>query len=188
LSVCPRPLDPVDVEALASGAEPLIDPDARAHASECPACGQIVRRAESLERLLADVEGRVSLSPAPPDLADRVLRIRPFSRTERSSLAVWRAPLLLLGGLTVSGAGLVAGPLAGAREQVGLAAAFLASSAGLLRASLRWLLDLSRSAPAGLEALSELLAPTSVGWAVLLLLLPAGLALRTVLARAFARR
>ena len=60
--------------------------------------------------------------------------------------------------------------------------------AGLLRAAARWFVDLSRSAPAGLEALSQLLAPTTAGWAALLLLLPAGFALSRVFSRAFARK
>lgn len=124
---------------------------------------------------------------APPDLADRILRVRAFSPAERRSLSVWRAPLVLLAALTVSGTAMVAGT-AGAREQMGLAAAMLASLGGLLKACLRWLFDLPQSAPAGLEALAQALQPTSAGWIAILLLLPAGLALRRVLARAFVRR
>jgi hypothetical protein len=185
LSECPRPLDPVDVEAVACGADPLVRPDAAAHAGQCRACGEAVRQAERLAGLL-DASAAAATAPVPPDLADRVLRVRPFSRAERWSLVVWRAPLLLLGVLVASGAALVAG-LAGAREQVGLAAALAATGGALLRAIMRWLVDLSRSAPSGLSALSESLRPT-VGWAALLLLAPAALALRRVLARAFARR
>ncbi len=182
---CPSPLDPLDVEALASGDDPLVLIDARTHASRCPACGQAVRQAERLGELLQEAAGRTE--SAPPDLADRVLRVRPFSRAERRSLVVWRTPLLLLASLVASGTALVAG-LARAGEQVGLTAAAAASLVGLGRACLRWLFDLSRSAPASLEALSKLLSPTSIGWVALLLLLPAGFALRRVLARAFARR
>ncbi|MGH9369805.1 MAG: hypothetical protein ACRD3M_19305 [Thermoanaerobaculia bacterium] len=182
---CAHPLDPIDIEALASGSDPVVDPDAAAHASQCGACSQAVRRAEGLERLLGS-PGTAGLE-APADLAQRVLRIRPFSRAERRSLAVWRAPLLLLGGLTLSGVALIAGPVAGAREQIGLVASALASLVGLLRACGRWALDLSRGAPEGLGALSQL-APSSAGWAALLLLLPAVYALRGVLAGAFTRR
>jgi hypothetical protein len=177
-------LDPSEIEALASG-EALAGGAAAEHAARCDSCGQALRRAEGLGGLL---DQAISLPPpAPPDLADRILRIRPFSRAERRSLAIWRAPMLLLAGLTASGTAMVAG-LAGGREQIGLAAAMLGSLAGLLRACIRWLADLSRSAPAGLDALAQALQPTSVGWIALLLLLPAGFALRKVLARASARR
>jgi len=184
LNDCSNPLDPSEIEALASGEAPS-GPASAEHAARCVPCGQAVRRAERLGGLF---EEAVSLSPpAPPDLADRVLRVRPFSRAERRSLAVWRAPLLLLAGLTASGTALVAG-LASGREQIGLAAAMLGSLAGLIRACVRWLLDFSRTAPAGLDALAQVLRPTSAGWVALLLLLPAGFALRKVLARASARR
>jgi len=184
LNACSNPLDPSEIEALASGETPA-GTGAAEHAARCVPCGQAVRRAEGLEDLL---EQAISLSPpTPSDLADRVLRIRPFSRAERRSLAIWRAPLLLLAGMTASGTAMVAG-LASGREQVGLAAAMLGSLAGLARACVRWLADLSRSAPSGLDALAQVLRPTSVGWVALLLLLPAVLALRKVLARASARR
>jgi hypothetical protein len=184
LSDCARPLDPNDIEALAARVGETARPDAAFHAAGCAPCGEAVRQAETLDRLLSEM---ADVAPVPTDLADRVLRIRPFSRAERWSLRVWRAPLMLLAALSASGAALVAGTVS-AREQVGLGFALAASLAGLLRASSRWLWDLSRSAPAGLEALAGLLRPTSIGWAALLLLLPAGFALRRVLARAFARR
>jgi hypothetical protein len=184
LSDCSRPLEPLDIEALADGDAPPVRADAAAHASQCDPCGELVRSAGRLEELFRDV---ASQQIAPPDLADRVLRVRPFSRAERWSLQVWRAPLLLLAGLVASGVSLVAG-IAGPREQVGFAAATVAAMAGLARAAARWFFDLSRSAPAGLEALSQLLAPTTAGWAALLLLLPAGYALTRVFSRAFARK
>lgn len=183
MNVCSNPLDPSQIEALASGETPAGSPAAE-HAARCVSCGQAVRRAEGLGGLLGDA---TFSPPAPPDLADRVLRIRPFSRAERRSLAIWRAPLLLLLGLSATGTAMVAG-LAGGREQIGLAAAMLGSLAGLLRACVRWLLDVSRSAPAGLDALGQALRPTSAGWVALLLLLPVVFALRKVLARASARR
>jgi hypothetical protein len=183
LNGCTHPLDPLDIEALAAGAEPPVRPDAAAHAFACPACADAVRVSRSLDDLVASVA-----VPAPPqDLADRVLRVRPFSRPERRSLAVWQAPLLLLGGLTAGGLGLIAGPGITAREHVGLAAALFGSAAGLARAGFRWAQELSRSAPSALDALSQL-TPGALGWAALLLLLPAGFGLRSVLARAVSRR
>jgi hypothetical protein len=186
LNDCPRPLEPLEIEALAAGSEPPDRSDAVAHVSACPACGQALARARLLGGLLE--EAAADSVRVPTDLADRVLRVRPFSRAERWSLAVWRAPLLLLAALGLAGVWLVTGLSGASRDQVGLAAAALASVVGLGRACVRWMIDLSSTAPAGLEALSRVLAPTSVGWAALLLLLPAGFALRRVLSRALARR
>jgi len=185
LSDCSRPLDPLDVEALASGAEPIVRADAERHAASCAACGAAVERARSLDGLIAAV-GRAGAAPA--DLADRVLRVRPFSRAERWSLAVWRAPVLLLAALGGAGTVLIGGVSAGPREQIGLGAAMLAAAAGLARASWRWLTDLGQAAPSGAAALSEMLRATPAGWAALLLLPAAAFGLRRVLARAHARR
>lgn len=184
MSDCIRPLEPLDIEALANGEAPLVRPDAAAHASECGSCGRQVATSRSLEGLLREAAPE---GPFPAGLAERVLRLRPFSRTERWSLAVWRAPLLLLAALVASGVSLVAGTV-GPREQIGLAAGSAAAMVALARAAAAWLADFSRSAPAGIEALSRVLAPTTAGWAALLLLLPAGFALSRVLSRAFARK
>ncbi len=181
---CREALEVADIEALASGSEPEVRPDAAAHAFGCAPCAERVRAAQALDRLLS--EGPAA-DTAPADLADRVLRLRPFSRAERWSFTVWRSALLLLAALTAAGACLVAGT-AGPREQAGFAAAFLASTAGVLRASLRWLADLTHGVPEGLAALSRLLEPSSAGLAAALLLVPAGFALSRVLSRSVARR
>ncbi len=185
MSSCPHPLDPIEIEALASSGEVSSRPDAVDHAARCADCGEAVRRAERVGTWLDEAGSAVP--PLPENFTDRVLRIRPFSRAERWSLAVWRAPLLLLVALGLSGTGAVAGSV-GVREQLGLAVGLLASLGGLVRASWRWLVDLWATAPASLDALSDSLRPTSVGWAALLLLLPAGVALRAVLVRATSRR
>ncbi|HTO85965.1 MAG TPA: hypothetical protein VMR54_00360 [Thermoanaerobaculia bacterium] len=185
MSTCPHPLDPIEVEALASGSEVSSRPDAADHAARCAGCGEAVGRAERVGGWLDEAASAVA--PLPENFTDRVLRIRPFSRAERWSLAVWRAPLLLLAALGLSGTGAVAGPV-GVREQLGLAVGLAASLGGLVRASWRWLVDLRATGPASLEALSDSLRPTSVGWAALLLLLPAAVALRAVLVRAISRR
>jgi hypothetical protein len=185
LSSCVHPLDPLEIEALASTGEVSSRPDAADHAAHCADCGEALRRAERIEGWLDEASS--AAAPLPENFIDRVLRIRPFSRAERWSLAVWRAPLLLLVALGLSGTGAVAGSV-GVREQVGLAAGLLASLGGLVRASSRWLVDLWTTAPAGLKALSDSLRPTSIGWAALLLLLPASVALRAVLVRAISRR
>jgi len=182
LNECANPLDPIDIEALASGEASPIRSDARDHALACQACRGSVDQSRRFDDLL-------SLAPpaAPIELARNVLRVRPFSGRERRSLAVWSAPLLLIAALAISGAALVSG-VARAGDQIGFAAALAASLAGLARATLRWLSDLARTAPGALEALSQTLKPTSIGWAAVLLLAPLGLALRRVLSRAFARR
>jgi hypothetical protein len=182
LNECPNPLDPIDVEALASGEPSPIRSDAREHALACALCHDSVEQSRRFEDLLA-----LEPAAAPIELAQGVLRVRPFSVRERRSLAVWSPPLLLIAALAISGAALVSG-VARAGDQIGLAAALAASLAGLARACLRWLADLARTAPGALEALSQTLRPTSIGWAAALLLAPLGFALRRVLSRAFARR
>jgi hypothetical protein len=184
LNECARPLDENDLEALASG-EPAVRPDASSHAAACPRCGAAVRTARALAALLDG--SALPAGPAPGVLADRVLRVRPFSRRERRSLAIWSAPLLLLAGLVVSGFGLVAGN-ASAAGGAGLGAAAFVAVGALARAGLRWALDAAATGPSGLAALAQVLRPTAAGWSALLLLVPAGLGLRRVLSQAAARR
>jgi hypothetical protein len=126
-----------------------------------------------------------SPDPAPfPDLAGRVLRLRPFSRRERRNLALWRGPCLLAAGLFFSGLVVLALPGISARAQAGLAAAALAPAAAFLRAAARWFLDLAAAFPAGLEALGQAMRrEQTIGLACLLLLAPVVWVSR----RAFAR-
>jgi hypothetical protein len=183
LKPCSNPLDAIDVEALASGSEPLLDPGAAFHAAACDGCREAVARARALGAVLPEAfepEGALAV-----DLAGRVLRLRPFSRAERTSLSLWKAPLLVTGGLFAAGLSLVAGSGLGARDQVGLAAALAAAAAALPRAVSRWAAELAGSAPAGLEGLSAALhGETALGWAALLLLVPAAFGLRRALVRA----
>ena len=182
---CQRPLDENEVEALASGS-PAGRSDAAAHAAVCPRCGAAVHAARALDALLEGSEPAEAVEPAA--LADRVLRVRPFSRRERTSFAVWGAPLLLLSALTVSGLALVAGGVPAAGEGAGLGAAGVTAAAALARAGARWTADFVATAPAGLAGLSEILRGTAAGWSALLLLVPAAFGLRRALARAAARR
>jgi hypothetical protein len=181
---CVRPLDPLDAEAVASGAEPVIAPDAALHAASCEACGAAVAGAG---QLLTALE-RLPL-PAPAGLVDRVLRLRPFSRSEKRRVRLWAPPALLSGLLFTGGlfSATLPGVTAGDRAGVGLAAAIPLAS--FLRSGLRWLSEMAAAAPRGLEALATALGgQTGIGLAALLLLLPAALGFRRVLARAASRR
>lgn len=186
MSDCLRPLDPIDAEALAAGAEPLLAADAAAHAASCAACGAAVARASGLTR---ELEGLLQDGSPVPDLAPRVIRLREFSRRERRTYALWQAPILLAGALGAGGFALVLAPSISGSDQAGLGAALLVPTLAFFRAVARWVPELLRVAPTGLEALSDAFrAERSLGLAALLLLLPAGAGLRRVLARERSRR
>jgi hypothetical protein len=186
VNLCPRPLDPIDAEALASGAEPPFAADAARHAASCEACGAAVERAQALLQALEEL----SQAPVPmPDLAGRVTRLRTFSRRERRTYALWRAPILLSGGLMVAGFALLVGPALTAGEQAGLGAAALAPILAFVRSLGRSASDLARLAPSALEALADALrAEHPIGLAALLLLAPTAFGLTRVFARARGRR
>lgn len=179
---CPRPLDPIDAEAVAAGAEPLFASDAAAHARECAPCQTLIAAARSLSEAL---EGVYEPSEAAPGLADRVTRLRAFSRRERRTYALWNTPVLLTAGLSAAGLSLLALPALTASEQVSLGAAALTPLLALARSAAGWASDLVRLAPTGLEALSEgMRQEGSLGIVALLLLAPLTFGLRRVLARA----
>lgn len=184
---CPRPLDPIDAEALACGEEPVLAADAGAHAASCPPCAAAVGQAETL---LARLEALGADRPSGPgpDLASRVIRIRPFSPRERRDVRLWAGPagfgvmLFTAGFAALTAPGLTAG------DQAGLQLAALAPLTGLFRAVLHALSDAASAAPAGWQALSDAARTEApLGLVALLLLAPAGFALRRLLA-ATARR
>jgi len=179
-NLCSSPMDPLDVEALASGEEPS-SAQARGHLAACASCAEAVRRAARLE---ADLGSLGAEERVPLDLADRVLRIRPFSVAEKRSIGIWAPPAALAGALALGGFALISGTAgAPSSEQAGAAAALAAAAAALVRATGRGLLELAEAAPAGASALSTLLHRSPAGWAALLLLVPAALGLRRTLAR-----
>lgn len=185
---CPRPLDPIDAEAVAAGAEPLLAADAAAHARVCPACQTRIVAARALADALEAACG--ALEPV-AGLADRVTRLRAFSGRERRTYALWKAPTLLTGALFVSGLGLLALPYAAltASEQVSLGALALAPLTALARAAAQWAVDLMRIAPSSLQALSDgMRQESAIGLAALALLAPLALGLNRVLSRAPGRR
>ncbi len=178
---CPRPLDPIDAEAVVAGAEPIFASDAAEHARRCPECGSAVGAARRLSERLEQISAGASL----PELADRVLRLRPFSRLERRSFALWRAPSALAVVLFFAGFFSLALPGISARQQAGLMMAALAPLLAVFRAGLAWLSEVAAAAPAGLQGLSEAFRRQPVvGLVALLLLAPFSLGLRSVLSRA----
>jgi hypothetical protein len=186
VKACPRPLDPLDAEAIASGAEPVFAADAAAHARDCVPCQASIDAARSVSGAL---EGDFRGLEAPGGLWERVNRLRAFSSRERRTYALWNAPVLLTGGLFVSGVGFLALPALRATDQVSLWAAASLPLAGLARTAADWSRDLLRLAPNALTALSDGLRSDRVlGIAALALLLPISLGLRRVLSRATARR
>ncbi len=183
---CQRPLDPIDAEAIACGADPVFAADAALHARGCEACASSV---EAARGFLAALEGLSGAQEAVSGLADRVTRLRAFSSRERRTYAHWNTPVLLTAGLAGVGLGMLSIPVLTAAEQISLGAAATAPLLALARGSSRLLLDLAALAPAGLEALSEgLRQDGTMGVAALVLLVPIGLGLFRVLARVPNRR
>jgi hypothetical protein len=183
---CPRPLDPIDAEAVAAGADPVFAADAATHARECPSCQGLIGAARSLSEALGGVS-------EPPEslagLADRVNRLRTFSRRERRTYALWNGPILLTLGLGVAGVALLALPVLTASDQVSAGAAALTPLFALVRSLSRWAADLGRLAPSGLQALSDGMRQESgLGAAALALLVPLTLGLNRVLARVPGRK
>lgn len=186
MNECSRPLDPIDAEAVAAGAEPLFALDAAAHAAVCAACGASVDRSRALTHALEELPG----PPGPlPDLAGRVIRLRAFSAKERRTYAIWRVPVMLSAALGAAGLALVVGPAVSAGDQAGLGAAAVAPLLAFLRSFARWATELGRVAPSGLDALAEALsAERSIGLVSLLVLVPSALGLTRIFARARSRR
>jgi hypothetical protein len=178
-------LDPLDAEAVASGADPVFASDAAEHAGTCAECGVAVEQARAIA---AELESLTALTVVPEpsaDLASRVVRLRGFSRRERLALSLWGAPSAFAAGLFGLGVALLGLPGLSGREQLGLTAAALLPALGVLRSVGHWLADLSRIAPAGLTSLSfALRQEQTLGLAAALLFVPLVFGLKRVLARA----
>ena len=186
MTECHRPLDPIDADALAAGAEPVFAADAAAHAAGCAACGA---RIEAARGLLAALDGLEQPVDRVAGLAERVTRLRAFSSRERRTYALWNAPVLLTAGLSGTGLALLTLPALSAGEQISLGVAASAPLLGLLRSAGRLAADFLAAAPRGLEALSQgMRGEGTLGLVALALLLPVGFALSRVLVRAPGRR
>ena len=180
---CPSPLDPLDIEALAAGADPVISDRAAHHAAACSPCAGAVGRAQALAAELERLEEE--LPPLPADFVDRILRVRPFSSSERRRFSLWRVPLATAAAVFATGVVLLGVPVLTGREQAGLSAALLGPAAGLLRAMARSAAEAVALAPASFDALSSVLRGNlGTGLLLLLLLLPASFGLRRAVARA----
>jgi len=183
---CRRPLDPIDADALAAGAEPVYAADGAAHAAGCAVCGA---RIEAARGLLAALDGLAGPMEGLPALAERVTRLRPFSPRERRTYALWNVPVLLTASLAGTGTALLTLPALTAGDQVSLGIAASAPFLGLLRSVGRWAADFLALAPRGLEALSQgMREDGTLGLVAFALLVPVGLALSRVLVRAPGRR
>ena len=178
---CARKLDPLDVDAVASGADPVLALDAAAHAGTCPECAAAVEQARALGAVLASL---TALPEPSVDLASRVVRVRAFSRRERLALSLWGAPSAFAAGLFGLGIALLGLPGFSGSDQAGLGAAALLPALGLLRSAGRWLADLPRVVPEGLTSLSSALRQEqTLGLAAALLFVPLVFGLKRVLAR-----
>ncbi|HYT33125.1 MAG TPA: hypothetical protein VEO37_11055, partial [Thermoanaerobaculia bacterium] len=89
---CSNPIDPIDAEALAAGAEPVFAPDAGVHVRDCLACQE---RVESAGQFALSLEEPVPDRGAGSDLVERVLRLRAFSRREKRDFTLWRGAAAL---------------------------------------------------------------------------------------------
>ena len=174
MKLCPRKIDPLDAEAVASGTEPILAADAAAHAAGCPECGALVAEAG---RIGSELSALAAALEPPGGFSARILRLRPFSRRERLAVSLWAGPAALAVGLFCGGLAMLGLPGVGA-------AAFL-PAVGILRSFGRWMDELRHVAPAGLESLSEALRhEQALGLAAALLFVPLAFGLKRVLARA----
>jgi len=167
-----------------------VAPDAAVHARECAGCQTLIVAARTLSEALEGLSGAAEpVGPEVAGLAERVTRLRAFSRRERRTYALWNAPVVLNAFLGISGLALLALPALTASEQASLGAAAAVPVLALARSAVRWAADLLQLAPTALEALSEgMRQDGAMGIVALLLLPPLALGLGRVLARAPGRK
>jgi len=183
---CSTPLDPLDIEALAAGGEPIVSPGAAGHAARCADCGDAIGQAARMAEELEELEAAPGL---PADFAERIVRLRPFSASERRRMSLWAVPLGVAAALLGTGLVLLGVPLMTGGEQAGLSAALLAPLPGVLRALVRSAGDAMRLAPASLDGLASALRQDfAAGLLLLVLLLPASFGLRRALVHTRAHR
>ncbi len=178
---CSNPIDPIDAEALAAGAEPVFAPDAGVHVRQCPVCQE---RVESAGQFALSLEPAADRGPG-PDLIERVLRLRAFSRREKRDFTLWRGSAALAAGVFFSGLLLATLPALSGREQADLGLAAAGPLLALLRSLARSLASGVSAAPAALDALAQSLrGQSSIGVSAIALLVPVLFGFRWALARA----
>jgi hypothetical protein len=171
----------MDAEALAAGAEPVFALDAALHVLSCELCRDQVALAHRLYRSLEEAPA----DHAMPNLSDRILRLRAFSRRERRDFSLWRGAWGLVGGTFFAGLLVVTLPALTLREQAGLSGMAIGPLWMLWKAFGQALGQGFRASPAALAALSDVLKQQqTLGLASLALLGPVLFGLRRALARA----
>jgi hypothetical protein len=177
---CPRPLDTLDLEALASGEAPLFAPDAREHATGCSECGSRLAEARELAVWLAEIPS----VEVPARFASAVERLRAFSRREKWSVRLWGPPVAVVFALFAASAVALTLPVLRSSEHAHLLAALLAALLAEERTVLSWPGVFLRALPAEASALAEVLrSARTLSAASILLLIPFGLAARRLFAR-----
>lgn len=178
---CTRPLDALDLEAIASGDEPLVAPDARGHAGSCADCARRLEAFRALGDWLADLPG----PDVPEAFAAGIERRRGFSAREKRSIALWKGPAALFGALLGGSGVLLSMPVFGRSEQAGLLAVLALEG----RAAVSWPLSAFRALPGTVSALSEfLLHDRAFAAFSILAMLPAGFAVSRLWARRAIRK
>ena len=167
---CAKPLDPLDIEALASGEEPPSGAAAGLHARACDECARQIAHLRKLDALLES--GREELA-IPAGFFSKIQRLRSFSPAERRRLSLWAAPASLLIAL-----------VAGSVLAVSAGGALLPAAGAELRAAWDWPSAIVRSLPAAAAGASDLVAARrGAAAAAVLLLLPFGFAASRLIAR-----
>ncbi len=181
---CENSIDPLDLEAFASG-EPAPTPGAADHIRSCPACQSRVEAFRQMDLWLADLPAE----DAGPELGFRVERLRAFSRAEKRSLRIWWPPAALFLGLLSASAALLSVPMLSGPEQAGLLSALPAALGLEWKTLLGFPGSIGRALPGSVSAISDLLA-LQRGYAALsiLLLLPAGFSIARLWMRRAATR
>jgi anti-sigma factor RsiW len=175
---CQRPLDELEVEAIAAADAADLPAEISGHVEVCAECRRRVEEARRIQGILAALPA----PEVPPGFAARVGRLRSLSRRERRSAALWAAPGSLAALLVVTSVAVLAPPGLSSAEQGGLWAALLAPALAAFKAVpgvfQEWLIAL----PAGLSGLSEALrTQTPLALVSLALLLASSLGLRALL-------
>ncbi|MGH9441559.1 MAG: hypothetical protein ACRD16_04745 [Thermoanaerobaculia bacterium] len=182
---CEHPLDPLDLEALASGEAAPGSPEALTHAEECADCRRRLEAFREVGLWLAEPPG----TDAGPDLSSRIERLRGFTRREKRSAGLWWPPAALFFGFLAGSAALLSVPILSGPEQAGILSALPAALGLEWKTILALPSSVGRALPASVAAIADVLA-LERGYAAIsiLLLLPAGFSIGRLWLRRSASR